>query len=353
MPVYCKRCGYKDIPDGAESCPNCGAPIPKRIVPDPNKKKQFVPKTNPNVIPAGAEKSKTPMIIAIVAVLALGIGGGFFLGNRLGNNDVIEKTPVENETEEATEQYNGPSFGIGRVISDETSEERTALTAYMSDIASLHEKLQGIERAESGSHEHWYEDLDGRFGYGNYSGSTSVDDFWIKSDRYEIYGAYVGQEGKEAVTAFANNGWLLESDTDNIFKLSQNNMIAVITVNGENSVTQISVYRESEQTVNEEKNKEEKRDDEYFFPNSLDELLDESQLYGMSARELTLARNEVFARYGYTFRRQELQEYFNTKSWYKQNPNVNADTIESYVSKIGMQNMVMIREYQKAHGLTY
>jgi len=45
--------------------------------------------------------------------------------------------------------------------------------------------------------------------------------------------------------------------------------------------------------------------------------LTKSELYGKSADELRIMRNEIFARHGYIFKSEDLQEYFTSKEWYK------------------------------------
>lgn len=57
-------------------------------------------------------------------------------------------------------------------------------------------------------------------------------------------------------------------------------------------------------------------DDEYIFPASAIRYLDESDIAGMSAQELSYGRNEIYARYGRIFKSQELRDYFTSKEWY-------------------------------------
>lgn len=57
-------------------------------------------------------------------------------------------------------------------------------------------------------------------------------------------------------------------------------------------------------------------EDEYIFPNSDSEYLKKSDIKGMSAEEINFAKNELYARHGRIFKRKELQEYFESCSWY-------------------------------------
>lgn len=55
---------------------------------------------------------------------------------------------------------------------------------------------------------------------------------------------------------------------------------------------------------------------DYILPYSDTHEYLASELTGLTKRELWLARNEIYARHGRKFNDQELQDYFNSKSWY-------------------------------------
>ncbi len=61
----------------------------------------------------------------------------------------------------------------------------------------------------------------------------------------------------------------------------------------------------------------------YILPESSSRVLTDSDVAHLSKSELVLARNEIYARHGRTFKKQELQEYFNSKTWYSVNKNYN------------------------------
>ncbi len=54
----------------------------------------------------------------------------------------------------------------------------------------------------------------------------------------------------------------------------------------------------------------------FLLPNSNREPLKESDISDMTAQQLRLARNEIYARHGRKFQDQELQAYFNSQPWY-------------------------------------
>ena len=68
--------------------------------------------------------------------------------------------------------------------------------------------------------------------------------------------------------------------------------------------------------------------DEYIISYSNDVFLDKSDLQGLSKADLRLARNEIYARYGYVFDSKELQDYFSSQSWYVPNPDFNGKMTE-------------------------
>lgn len=55
---------------------------------------------------------------------------------------------------------------------------------------------------------------------------------------------------------------------------------------------------------------------EYIFPNSDSVEITEEQLSQLTAEQLMLARNEIYARHGRRFDTPEIQQYFDSKSWY-------------------------------------
>ena len=71
-----------------------------------------------------------------------------------------------------------------------------------------------------------------------------------------------------------------------------------------------------------------------------------SELYGKSEWELDLMRNSIFARYGRSFNRRDLQSYFDSQSWYHRNPGYR----DSLLSRTERNNAEMIANYQRPSG---
>ena len=67
---------------------------------------------------------------------------------------------------------------------------------------------------------------------------------------------------------------------------------------------------------NEDKDTQKRLEADYILPDSSTKLLTQSDISDLTLQELNYAKNEIFARYGRKFSSPELQEYFDSKSWY-------------------------------------
>jgi hypothetical protein len=54
-----------------------------------------------------------------------------------------------------------------------------------------------------------------------------------------------------------------------------------------------------------------------LLPDSSDRLLQPDEIAGLSAAELRIARNEIYARHGYIFQSPDLSAHFSQFAWYK------------------------------------
>ena len=90
--------------------------------------------------------------------------------------------------------------------------------------------------------------------------------------------------------------------------------------------------------------------DSYILPTDT-QYITESDLYGMSKEQASLARNEIYARYGYSFKNADIRSYFMQQSWYYENPSVNADTFGiSNLSDCERANLETIQQYERDMG---
>lgn len=81
---------------------------------------------------------------------------------------------------------------------------------------------------------------------------------------------------------------------------------------------------------------------DYIIADSGTRLIDKSELKDMNKKELGLARNEIYARHGRKFQMYEYQSYFETKSWYKENPNYDYTDDNKNLNSIELKNVETI-----------
>jgi hypothetical protein len=79
-----------------------------------------------------------------------------------------------------------------------------------------------------------------------------------------------------------------------------------------------------------------------LLPQSNDRHLTNADLAGLSNWQLTLARNEIYARHGRPFTNANIRAYFSRTGWYSSN----ASFRESWLSRTEQNNAAFIRDYQ-------
>jgi predicted acylesterase/phospholipase RssA len=84
-------------------------------------------------------------------------------------------------------------------------------------------------------------------------------------------------------------------------------------------------------------------EDGYVIPDSDSRYLTEADLRGFSKEQLRLARNEIYARHGRRFKDDELQSYFNSKSWYTGTIDPD-DFSESMLNEYEKANTALIKQ---------
>ena len=83
----------------------------------------------------------------------------------------------------------------------------------------------------------------------------------------------------------------------------------------------------------------------YILPESSERLLTFDDIQGLSAKQLMLARNEIYARHGRIFQDDEVRTYFESQPWYHGiiSPE---DFSEALLSEIEKENIKLIQDYE-------
>ncbi len=80
---------------------------------------------------------------------------------------------------------------------------------------------------------------------------------------------------------------------------------------------------------------------DYILPESNTRKITKADLENLNAKELTYARNEIYARHGMVFKSKELQEYFSKKDWYYED-----ESFDGVLPKLEQKNANFIKTYQ-------
>lgn len=79
-----------------------------------------------------------------------------------------------------------------------------------------------------------------------------------------------------------------------------------------------------------------------LYPQASERLLTADELVNMSQEDLRIMRNEIYARHGYIFQKEDMKQYFNAKTWYKPLTN----NVNNLLTEIEKQNITLIRRYE-------
>ncbi|WP_379138875.1 YARHG domain-containing protein [Paenibacillus sp. sgz500958] len=80
---------------------------------------------------------------------------------------------------------------------------------------------------------------------------------------------------------------------------------------------------------------------EYIIQDSDKVQLTSIKVSNLDGRSLEIARNEIYARHGYIFKRKDLSDFFHQKSWYKENPEYKGE-----LNAIEKKNVELIQSYE-------
>ena len=81
----------------------------------------------------------------------------------------------------------------------------------------------------------------------------------------------------------------------------------------------------------------------FSYSQSSQILLDKYNLIGMTAEELRIMRNEIFARHGYIFESEDLKDYFANKIWYEPRHS----SVDTMLTELDKKNINTILDFEK------
>lgn len=83
---------------------------------------------------------------------------------------------------------------------------------------------------------------------------------------------------------------------------------------------------------------------DYILNDSANVKLTDGQLNSLNKSDLTLARNEIYARHGFVFQTEPFKSYFSSKAWYKANPSFKGR--DEDINEVEKYNVQLILKYE-------
>lgn len=173
-----------------------------------------------------------------------------------------------------------------------------------------------------------------------YSNMGMEDNPWIEFEEV------TWSSGKESVVTVDQNG--------SVTAVGEGTAIITATAaNGKQDSCQVTVTAATPEPTPLTISGQTSSDDDYIIPHSDTKRLTEADLKDLTWKELGLARNEIYARYGYDFSNEELADYFNSKSWYK-GTTTDVEAVRAKFNEVERDNADLIRTYEiDTYGSTY
>lgn len=339
-PKFCTQCGT-ELKEDALFCVGCGAKVelskqPEREnVPRETVKQVVEPMTQPEMtmedpmydpiydkgkVGSSSTGKKAAIVIGSVLCAVLLITAGFF-GVKVAINHMnnTNSESLANEEKEETEEDKTSST---EAASDETTEEAAKVT----------------EEKPKADFDLTTTDTISLTGY--VKNSTSGNRILQWSEGISIYGTDKTLL-EDVKSARIDESSLPEGLLDAVEDKEQ------IVVSGKASVEDGKIYIEATKVCDTKgkdlsENYSESLSEDYIIPNSSSRLLSEEDIEDLTLQELNYAKNEIYARHGRKFDSKELQDYFNSKSWYE-GTIAPADFSDDMLSKIERDNVKLIK----------
>jgi len=352
--MYCSKCGNA-IEEGDLFCKKCGQPI---------KKEGIAQSTYGQRKSIDISKKKMPtgiwiVIGLIVLLVAGGIGGGlFFLVNHKVETVTLgEEMEIENtQDEEAIESVETQSPKVIQGMPQSEAEFKASCSYYSYEEIARNPKdyvgnpiylygqvLQVMEQGDEvqlrvniTEAEYGWQDAV----YVSYTRKSSNESRILEEDMITVWGISNDTISYETVLGQSLTVPYIEAAYIELTSMGPDGEPADYMVNEPSESYYYNNYDDGGNAYN---------DGYYVIPYSDSYYLTEADLMYLSKEELTIARNEIYARHGRMFKNDDLQAYFNVQWWYI--PEVPADEFtEALLSEIEIYNANFIKNYEDQLG---
>lgn len=275
---FCAKCGQR-LEEDALFCENCGTPVraQDRMLDELRTEIQ-----NEDFKVHRKKGGSLPLLLVFLLIAILLVGGIVFAGYKLYQKYSKPEEIIEVITEIGEEVSESEEIDFSDVDIDTTIDDFCVLEGTIETMGDGTVVLS------------WYDEI-------------------------TIYGLdVVGEEVlAEDVTSVYIDDIRLEEGLIETIPSNE-----AVEVEGRLYIINNSIYLEAEAIYNDGEKLEVKDEKEvtlnndYIIPHSNTVLLTNADVAGLSLQEINYAKNEIYARHGRRFKSKELQNYFDSKSWY-------------------------------------
>ena len=358
--MKCPKCG-KEVNDGELFCGNCGYNLAQNNKPSVQTKAQVKKPNNTNKIIIA--------IVAIVLVVSAVTGGALFVANKkpsyvFGTNkdkDIeILKSSAKDEDYPLYYSYDEyKTFWKHNLKQSKNSKKYDGLSTKKidSEIADL--DLSDYKRKSVDSNIYAYANnvkyFENIFSVKPAENNQKYKrNYYFIDDNLSYAYIYDPDNSDDWYKLYYDDGVLYCYKTpDKTYKYSD------ITPSkwgcfayGEANFLHLSdSLNDDEDDYDDDEDYDESEDEDYILPTSDSEYLTRSDVEDLSQEENRLAINEIYARHGYTYQTEDLKEYFEDKSWYHSNPDINQSTWnDSMLNNYERENINLLTTVAKEKG---
>lgn len=315
--MTCKICG-KQLPEGSTTCKYCGARVKSGSVaskPASGHRKRYSKKGL-----ARRRMINLILLLLALAIIAAVIAGIVWSANRIGDGAKSD-TPAASEpqTPETPEEPEAPVDDTPIIPEDEQTkepeqpaEEQQPEEEPAEEEPSTETPVTEEPAAEEPAAE---EPAAPQPATDGYTISLNRTETTASLNHYRELEYYLNQELPAGVTVASttwtsSNDAVVRAEEGRAWGVSLGEATVTVTVTLSNGHTMsaachVNVVESQIVTYSE-----------YVLAESSTRYYTADELKNLTADELLIARNEIYARHGRTFNNPELQQYFNGKSWY-------------------------------------
>lgn len=301
--MFCNNCG-RELKDDWTTCPECGKAI-------------NIQHTTTNVTARAKimPPKKKWLLIAIVFILGIGIiVPVIFISQK--TEKINEKTMELNKVQQSRESVKTPTEPLPTTKQGSEQEDFSGADFEVL-IGAAESKLEEVGLKKGGG-EGIYVGLNGNIRVSCTNGNVDMISIQqVEETSPAFHTVRIGMSKEEASERLKKVYPEVEEISDGIRcsdTYTNEDLTCWIT---NDKVTRIHYTTLSEdQKAQDTPPQEQVADTEYIFPDSDKYYLSEDEVRTKSAQDLLIGRNEIFARHGYIFKMEELQEHFENTSWY-------------------------------------